>query len=260
MQQINQHLMKQTFSIILLASALLFGCSKSDNNAGTGNNGGNNSSGQGGSLARFTIAGRYLYVVDDEKLYTYSLGNSAHPQLKSTVNIGFSIETIYPYGDKLFIGSQNAMYIYSIADPELPASLGTATHVRSCDPVVANDSLAYVTVRSGSNCGGNINALLVYDIRNVLQPKQLNTVPLTSPWGLGMKGNRLYVCNGTSGLNVYDITNADKPRQIKQITDETFFDVIITPDNMLIAMIQGGTALYQLKANDEMVLLAKITQ
>lgn len=250
--------MKKTFSFLILLSTLLFSCSKSDNGANTANGG--NTSGQGGSLARFTVSGRYLYVVDDQKLYTYSLANSAKPQLKSTVNIGFSIETIYPYADKLFIGSQDAMYIYSIADPELPASLGTATHVRSCDPVVANDTLAYVTVRSGGNCGGNINALLVYDIRNVLQPRQLNTVPLASPWGLGMKGNRLYVCNGTSGLNVYDISNPSRPTQIKQITDESFFDVIITPDNMLVAMIQGGTALYDLQANDKMVLLAKISQ
>lgn len=249
--------MKKTFSLLVLLSTLLFSCSKSDNATSTG---GGESSGQGGSLARFTISGRYLYVVDDQKLYTYSLANSAKPQLKSTVNVGFSVETIYPYADKLFIGSQNAMYIYSIADPELPASLGTATHVRSCDPVVANDTLAYVTVRSGSNCGGNVNALLVYDIKNVMQPRQLNTVPLANPWGLGMKGNRLYVCNGTSGLNVYDISNPARPTQIKQLTDESFFDVIITPDNMLVAMIQGGTALYDLKANDEMVLLAKISQ
>ena len=248
--------MKQTLLFILLA-VTLSACSKNDT-ATKGTGGG--SSGQGGSLARFTIADDYLYVVDNMKLYTYSLVNEAHPQLKSSVNIGFAIETIYPYGDKLFIGSQSAMYVYSIADPALPALLGTASHVRSCDPVVANDTFAYVTVRSGSNCGGNVNALMVYSLKNILQPRQLNTVPLENPWGLGISDNRLFVCNGTNGLNMYDITNPSKPSLIKKVQTESFFDVIVTPDKMLIAMIQDGTALYQIGTSDSLTLLAKITK
>jgi hypothetical protein len=81
---------------------------------------------------------------------------------------------------------------------------------------------------------------------------------MESPWGLGMKGNRLYVCNGYSGLNVYDITNPILPKLIKQIAGSTFYDVIIL-DNLMVAMIEGGTALYELKANDEISLAAKIT-
>lgn len=249
--------MKKIFSLLLVLSVIVCSCSKSDS-VGTGKP--NNGSGQGGSLARFTIAGSYLYVVDNQSLYTYSLLNKNNPQLKSTVYIGYNIETIYPYGNKLFVGSQDAMYIYSISNPELPVSIGTASHVRSCDPVVANDTMAYVTVRSGSNCGGTTNALMVYDVKNMETPKLITSIDLSSPWGLGIKGNRLYVCNGTSGLKVYDISKPSAPKEIRQLTEETFYDVIITPDNMLICMIEGGMAIYQLGPNDRIDLLAKITE
>lgn len=251
--------MKQIqFYVLLLAALFLHGCSKSDS-GGTAAGTTPGTSGQGGSLARFTIARDHLYIVDEEKLYTYKLTNSQHPQLKSTVQIAAGIETIFPFEDKLFIGSEAAMFVYSIADADLPEKLGTASHIRACDPVVANDSLAYVTVRSGSNCGGNVNALMIYNIRNILQPQQVNTVSLASPWGLGLHKNRLYVCNASSGLNVYDLKDPVRPVLLKKITDEAFYDVIITPDDLLIGMVEGGTAIYRIKAGDELEQLSKIS-
>lgn len=246
---------------LLLIIALGFSaCDKADNSAGSPSKttGGDGTTGQGGSLARFTTAMDHLYVVDDRKLYTYSLANSAAPQLKGSVDIGFSIETIYSFKDKLFIGSSTAMYVYSLANPAQPVKLGQANHVRACDPVVANDSLAYVTVRSGSRCGGNVSALIVYDVKYITQPVERKRVIMESPWGLGISGNRLYVCNGNNGLNVYDITNPINPKLLKQLSGTTFYDVIII-DDMMIAMIEGGTAIYELKANDEISLAARIT-
>lgn len=251
--------MKRLAIYLLIATIFITSCDKNGSTSSadkpTGTSG---STGQGGSLARFTIAMDYLYVVDNQKLYAYSLANSANPQLKSSTDVGFNVETIYSYQDKLFIGSSNAMYVYSLADAGHPAKLGQASHVRACDPVVANDSLAYVTVRSTTSCGGNTNALMVYDIKYIMQPVLRNTVPVSSPWGLGIKGDRLYVCNGSAGLNIYDISKPLYPSLLKQLPGETFYDVIVY-NNLLICMIQGGTGLYNLGANDEITLLAKIT-
>lgn len=216
------------------------------------------STGQGGSLARFTIAQNHLYVVDSKNLYTYSLENSAQPQVKSTVNIGMDIETIYAYGDKLFVGSTQAMYIYSISDANNPQQLGMASHVRSCDPVVAKDNLAYVTLRNGSTCGGTQNALLVYDVSYIMNPVLKKTISTETPYGLGIRNNRLYVCNGSNGLSVYDITVSTAPKLIRKLTDDTYYDVIPT-DNLLICMVQGGTALYQYDNSQELVRAAKIS-
>jgi len=214
--------------------------------------------GVGGSLARFTIAQNHLYVVDDMKLHTYSLANPSAPQLTHTQILGEDIETIYSYKDKLFIGSMNAMYIYSISDASHPSKLGTASHVRTCDPVVADDTVAYVTVRSGNSCGGSLNAMYVYDVKQVLSPKERNVINIETPWGLGMAGNTLFVCTGSNGLQIYDISNRYQPKLIGQKYDDTYYDVI-PYGNMLICMVQGGTLLYELKPDGQIIKLAKIS-
>ncbi|HLO71990.1 MAG TPA: hypothetical protein VK167_14020 [Flavipsychrobacter sp.] len=249
--------MKKILFFILSGALFITSCDKAADSAAPKTTS-SSSTGQGGSLARFTTANDHMYIVDNQKLYTYSLLDEKHPQFKGANDVGFSIETIYAYKDKLFIGSSSAMYIYSISNPAMPTKLGQATHVRACDPVIANDSIAYVTVRGGTRCGGTQNALMVYDVKYITQPLLRKTVNMESPYGLGMKSNRLYVCNGSNGLNVYDITDPINPVLKKQLTGGTFYDVIII-DDLMIAMIEGGTALYELKANDEINLAAKIT-
>lgn len=251
--------MKRLNYILFIAFALIVAsCDKS----GTGNmaasadqDGG---TGKGGSLARFTVAQNHLYVVDQQKLITYSLANPASPKVTSSQFIGVDIETIYSYKDKLFIGSQEAMYIYSISDAGHPGKLGSASHVRACDPVVADDTVAYVTVRSGNSCGGTTNAMFVYDVKKVLNPVERNVINMESPWGLGMSGNTLFVCNGSNGLSIYDITNRYYPQFKTKLHDATYFDVIVY-DDMLICMVQGGTLLYELKPNGDIVKLGKIS-
>ena len=249
--------MKNILSLIGILALLAAGCSK-DQNVATPDNGIHNATGTGGSLARFTTTRNHLYVVDDQKLYTYSLANPQEPKLANTLPIGFDVETLYPYNDKLFIGSQIAMYVFSIQSPESPQLLGTASHIRACDPVVADDYVAYVTVRSGTTCGGTINALLVYDISgSLLNPTLGKQINLTNPWGLGMKGNRLYVCDGSSGLFIFDISERNNPVFIKKISGETFYDVIVT-DDVLVCMVNGGTALYEWGSDDNLVKVATI--
>ena len=232
------------------------GTSTSNSGTGTANN--VNGNGQGGSLARFTIAQGHLYAVDDAQLYAYSLANPQSPVRVSMMNVGANIETIYPYKDKLFIGSQQAMFIYSLASPGTPVLEGQASHVRACDPVVANDSMAYVTVRTGTNCGGNVNALLSYNIRNLAAPQQVHSVALSNPAGLGLGPNkRLYVCDGAAGLKVFSVANANAPVLLKTITGYTFNDVIAL-DDLLVCFTSEGTALFTLGANDDVQFAAKI--
>lgn len=252
--------MKKYILLLSITTLIFAACSK---DAGTANapgaiSGDAGSTGQGGSLARFTTAMDHLYVVDGEKLYSYSLANSTKPQLKGSIEIGSNIETIYSYKDKLFIGSQNAMYVYSLTDPAYPTKLGEASHVRSCDPVIADDKYAYVTVRGGSACGGNNNALYVYDVSNVLYPKQLDVRNMESPFGLGMKGDMLYVCEGTNGLKLFDITDRANPQLKLTVSDDTYYDVIVY-DDLLICMVQGGTLLYEIRQDGYLIKKAKIS-
>ena len=52
--------------------------------------------------------------------------------------------------NRLFIGSQTGMFIYNLSNPDNPVQDGQFNHVRSCDPVIADEKYAYVTLRSGS--------------------------------------------------------------------------------------------------------------
>ena len=76
--------------------------------------------GKGGSLARFTIVGNYLYLADVTTLKVFDITNPQSATQKGSINMNFGVETIFPYKDKLFIGSIDGMYIYSITNPAQP--------------------------------------------------------------------------------------------------------------------------------------------
>ncbi len=222
---------------VLVCYMLLFlSCTKdaavADNN--TGNNG------AGGSMARFTLVGNHLYLVNYSNLITYDCSDPKSLKEKSNLQIGFNIETIYPYKDKLFIGSSVGMYVYSLGDPALPKLEGAATHVRACDPVVGNDTVAYVTLRSfGTNCGSQSDVLNVYNIKTLQSPALVKTIVMGSPYGLGISGNALYVCDGNNGLKVFDISSGYEPVLTQTFSGKEYLDVI-PYNNILICHVTGG--------------------
>lgn len=253
--------MKHIYQIIIgiFVLSLFNNCSKD-----AASNGLSNSNGTGGSTARFTISGNHLYVVDNMTLKAFNISNPQSPSFKSQTNVGLNIETIFPYNDKLFIGSSSSMYIYSLADPDHPTQVAKADYIirMACDPVVAKDNVAYATLRSTSSCGGGFgqSALVVYNISNIAQPSLETTVNLNSPYGLGMKDNALYVCEAQGGLKVFNITNKFDPVQAGNINNETFYDVI-PYGNTLIAQIAGGLALYDIGTNPlQPTFISKITE
>jgi hypothetical protein len=207
----------------------------------------NSNAGKGGSLARFTIVGNYLYTVDKTQLRVFNVADPSLPQLTSTVDVGFEIETIFPFRDKLFIGSTSVVHIFSIENPEQPKKLSEAispTVMRRCDPVVAKDSVAYATLRTNGACGGIQSMLAVYDIKDVLHPLSVNQVPVNEPYGLGYAEDALYVCDKWS-LLVFDISEPYIPTLKHQLAGNEFYDVIIE-GNTLICWVKGGVAQYDI--------------
>ena len=228
--------------IVISFSFIGFSCSKESGRADSAIN---NSTGQGGSLSKFTIVGNFLYAVDNHFLYTYDISNPANPTRTSTSDINFDVETLYPFNNKLFIGTRTGLYIYSIDVPASPVKLGEASHARSCDPVVANDSIAFVTLKGNSFCGPAVSGLYVHDIRNIFQPLLLKVVELPNPEGLGLNGNVLYVCCNNDGLKVMDVSAPNNPVLITTITGEYFKDVIPFGD-ILICYVTTGIMLYDI--------------
>lgn len=220
-----------------------------------------NNSGAGGSLARFAIAGNYLYSVDDQKLNVFDISTPRNPVLKNTEDVGFAIETIFPLNDNLFIGSATQIYIYSIADPANPKKLSDAISpqaLRRCDPVVAKDSVAYATLRTNGPCGGSQSLLAIFNIKDILNPVQVAIVPVSEPYGLGYKNDVLYVCDRQNGLLLFDITNPYNPVAINVNINDGFYLDVIPYQNTLICWVTTGIILYDITDPRNLVLIKTI--
>jgi hypothetical protein len=199
------------------------------------------STGIGGSMARFTIKNDYLYTVNMQGLRSFDISNLAQPVAQEEVFMGWGIETIYPYADYLLIGSQNGMFIYGLDNPAMPNELGRFEHVRSCDPVVADNDVAYVTLRGGTPCEGFVNQLDVLDISSPRNPQLMASYPMTEPYGLGIKDDILFICEGEHGLSVYDATDkyAITDNRLAHFKKIHAFDVIPLI-NVLLMIGQDG--------------------
>ncbi len=202
--------------------------------------------GQGGSMARFAISGNFLYAVDHSSLITLDISAST-PVVGNKENIGWMIETIFPYQDHLFIGSQSAMYIYSIANPSSPVETSVYNHLTSCDPVVVEGKYAFVTLREGNICPRGVNRLEVIDIEDINNPLEVASYSMQSPHGLGIDGDYLFVSEGESGLKIMDATDPLDIKLIRNITDIKTFDVI--PFNNVL-MITGESGIIQYDYSD----------
>jgi hypothetical protein len=213
-------------------------------------------SGQGGSMTRFAISGNYLYLVDNSSVKVFSIGGNAFQQIQE-VPISFGMETIFAKGDYLYLGANDAMYIYSIADRTSPAFVFRYQHIVSCDPVVVQGDRAYVTLRSGSACNRGTNALEVIDISNPYHPVLINNYPMSSPHGLAVDGNLLFLCEGEYGLKIFDITS-DQMELLEYRDDFFAYDVIAREG---LATVTGEDGIFQFsygETPDALTLLSKI--
>ena len=198
--------------------------------------------GKGGSMARFAIQSEHLYTVTTSKLNVLGVSVPADPQWKKTIDLGWGIETIYPFKDKLFIGSNTGMQIYTVSNPANPQKAGTFTHATVCDPVIAEDGYAFVTLRSGNTCRGITNQLDVVDIQNIYQPALKKSYPLTNPHGLSKDGQWLFVCDGQDGLKVLDASNPQSIILKTTIPMADTYDVICMNG---IAIVTAKDGIYQ---------------
>ncbi len=200
-------------------------------------------SGQGGSLARFMIAGNYLYCIDRVALKVFDISDPTRPRYRTSVDIAWNIETIFHDGQHLFIGGQQGMYIYTLDNPERPTYVSQFTHANSCDPVVVDGNRAYVTLRGGSPCGSFTNQLDIIDISNIRNPKLLKTVPMTEPFGLAAQNGVVMVCDGQAGMKTMKTSDLNNITTCGGITGLTTHDVIWY-GNLLILTAEEGFYTY----------------
>ncbi len=224
--------------------------------------GGESAPGTGGSMARFTIQKQHLYAVTEQDLIVFNLETPSTPDQLQRLTIGWNIETIFPFQDVLLIGSQTGMFIYSTETPGNPYQLSVFEHMRSCDPVVAEGDIAYVTLREGSLCPGGRNQLDVIDISNLTEPTLLRSFPMYNPHGLGIKENTLFVCEAEEGLKVFDATNIATGQNLELPLIANFKDIhaydVIPLYDLLLMIGQDGFYQYDYSDLDQIELVSFI--
>ncbi|GHU54465.1 hypothetical protein FACS189411_01160 [Bacteroidia bacterium] len=205
--------------------------------------------GKSGSMARFGLYDHYLYIAStDNMLKVVDVNDKLAQVNEQRIQIG-SVETIFIHDHHIFFGTTNGMLIYSLENPSKPYFINTFTHLTSCDPVVVQDHYAYVTLRSGTNCGGNSNQLDVIKLSDdYISSELVKTYPMMQPFGLGIDGNTLFICDGPAGLKVFDVADKEKitTNQLAAFPNIQTYDVI--PVNNYLFMIGAdGFYLYDYK-------------
>ena len=214
--------------------------------------------GTSGSMSKITILNQRLYTINSYNLLAFNISNPASPSLQNSTNLHLGIgetETIYPFQDKLFIGSTTGMFILSVANPDNPTLLTSFTHATACDPVITDGKNAYITLHSGTVCSGTKNELEIVNISDILNPVLSDIYPMSKPYGLSKDSNTLFVCDDV--LKIYDASDITHLTLIKSISMTTPYD-IICQNGIAIVTAADGLYLLTYSSPSETKILSKL--
>jgi len=213
-------------------NGMFFSAEKFSDVASPSSGGGNSVN---GSMSRLIIYQKYLYSVMHNQMQIFDLSGTEPVKATQDIYVGWNVETIFSYQEFMFMGTPTGMLIYSVEDPLKPVFQSSIQHVFGCDPVVVEDDIAYVTIHSGNNCGQTSDALIIIDVKDKKQPKQLVSYSMTHPKGLGIDNKVLFVCD--DGLKIFDAADPQKimARNLAHYKGMAGYDVI--PFNKVLMMI-----------------------
>ncbi len=248
---------KYIYKILPIIFLFIVGCSQ-DSAIGPTDSGG---SAIAGSYARMLAIGSNLYVLEESNLTTLDITEPEVPVKISTIQVGENIETIFFNGVHLFIGSNDGLYIFSLGNNGEPNFESLTRYedfgnILPCDPVVANQTHAFVTLSTSSlvadpsnTCARfeQINQLRVYDINDVSMAFEVSITEMESPKGLALDGHYLFVCEENNGLKVFNVNDVENPVQINHFPGYEAYDVIAY--NGLL-MVVSPTEIYQYDYTD----------
>ena len=236
--------------IIYMSLGLLLGCNSetSDTTESHSSQSGN------GSITKFTTQSGFLVTLNErDQIKTFDLSTPLLPELKWVYSVTIEPETLYPYkSDLLLIGSRQGALILTVLDDGSLQERSFISHEYGCDPVVADQDIMYVTVRSSRGCGQTrSNVLLIFDISNPDDPVEIGELSIEQPKGLALADNdQLFVCS-TEGLIDVDITDPTTPVVRERYENISCRDLIAFEGD-LITQNQDGIQIYTI---DQLPLL-----
>lgn len=201
-----------------------------------------------GQYKTIVVKNNFMYAVNNSELITFDMTNKENPVLIDKKDVGRNIENLYIAEKALFIGSQTDLHIYSIKSNGIPEKKSETAHIRFddeitlCDPVVATDKIAYVTLSTKGIINNNfgcsslvdVNELRVYNVQDLTNPSLIQTLQMDSPKGLSLDGNYLFVSNGDSGIVIYNVGSNGKVSFLNEMTGFSTYDLIAENNKLLV--------------------------
>lgn len=212
-----------------------------------------------GSYANLLTVDSRLYMVTESQLITFDISDDKNPVELERLQLDFGVESLFHRNGLLFVGSQTTMYIYKLDNKGIPqlssrTEYGAFEDFTACDPIVALDDIAYVTLSTDfevRTCGDSrlipVNELRVYDIIDIERPRLINSIEMIEPKGLAVDGNWLFVCEKNHGLKVFDISTQEAPVLLHHFPGFKAYDVIPVKGLLLVV---GPDDLYQYDYTD----------
>lgn len=223
------------------------------------------STGKGGSMSRMTIIGNYLYIVTGDELIAVNINNPAKPTkgLNIGLNVGQNnevVETLFPYNSYLYMGTSSGILVYDTKGSEPhPRFVSNIRHIFGCDPVVVDDDIAYSTIRNGTSCRTvGLNQLNIYDVKVPELATRLFSENVIEPYGLGVKENLVFVCQGQNGLFVYNFDKNTNRLSFRHSYPEIHAYDVIANGNTLIVTADNGLFQFDITDPDNIKHLSKL--
>ena len=213
------------------------------------------SAGTVGTINRIATADDHVYIVSRDELYVLSNMGQLEFITKERIS-GNGTETVYHDDGHLFIGQANGMVIMDISTPVSPRQVKRYNHEESCDPVLPNGDIAYITLRSEGDCPGDIDVLDVVQMGLDNPGARVNAIQqiqMDSPYGMTIANGLLYVGEGRNGLKVFDIEDPRSPQLLMTNRDVQAYDVMLHP-TLDILLIAGPDGLQQYETNSSLDL------
>lgn len=234
----------------------LFACTDDGGDFSPSESGG---TGTAGSFASFVIVGEHLYALNGTQVKTFALSANGEMTLTNELELFSTLETLFPYGDMLLVGSQQGVFFLDRTNPSQLERISVYRHITSCDPVVASGTIAYSTLRSTRCRFGNVDQLDVIDFSDIDNPTVIRSYPSVEPLGLGLRGQFLFLCE-SGGLSMYDTAD---PANLEKMDELMFDDAIaidvIPTDQFLIVTTNKGIYNVQFADTGDMRVIGQIT-
>lgn len=239
----------------------------------------------------------YLYVAADRSgLQIFDVSKPQSPLLVGQLRLKGQASTVTIERGRAYVGTQHhGLLVYNLADPLQPALLA---HVPLAMPVIhlaASSTHVYIagfgtgvgivdvttptkprlvtTISTQAIAGAALgvavegerlyvaaNALLVFDIHDITQPRRLARVPLQSAHGLAVRNGMVYVAEQYQGLRIIDATGP-RPRVVGTYdTPNRAVRLTLQGDVAYVADVLGGLHSIDVSQPTQPVLLTTLSK